>query len=65
MSADLVITLADTVFLNHIGNVLMMWPVAGANSIVAAGGDVYLYAAPSAGRTAGKVKYVLVFMKTA
>lgn len=65
MSEDLVITLADTVFLNHISNVLMMWPVAGANSIVAAGGDVYLYAAPSAGRTAGKVKYVLVFMKTA
>jgi len=65
MTDDLTITIADTVYLNHVNNCLVMWPVAGANSIVASGGDVYLYAAASAGRTAGKVKYVLVFMKTA
>jgi hypothetical protein len=65
MTGDLTITIADTVYLNHVNNCLVMWPVAGANSIVASGGDVYLYAAASAGRTAGKVKYVLVFMKTA
>jgi hypothetical protein len=44
---------------------MMMWPVAGADSIVASGGDVYLYAGSSAGRTAGKVRYALVFLKTA
>lgn len=67
MASDLTITLADTVYQNKINNLMMMWPVAGADSIVAAGstGDVYLYAASSAGRTAGKVRYALVFMKTA
>jgi len=65
MAGDLTITLSDTVYQNKVGNCVVMWPVAGANSIVASGGDVYLYAAASVGRTAGKVKYVLVFMKTA
>ena len=65
MTGDLTITIADTVYLNHVNNCLVMWPVAGADSIVASGGSVYLYAAASDGRTTGKVKYVLVFMKTA
>jgi len=67
MASDLTIALADTVYQNKINNLMMMWPVAGADSIVASGstGDVYLYAAASAGRTAGKVRYALVFMKTA
>ena len=67
MASDLTITLADTVYQNKINNLMMMWPVAGADSIVASGGtgDVYLYAAASAGRTAGKVRYALVFLKTA
>lgn len=64
MAGDLSITLADTVYQNKVGNLMMMWPVAGADRIVSSGGDVYLYAASSAGRTAGKVKYVLVFRKS-
>jgi len=65
MTGDLTITLAETVYQNVIGNCLMMWPVAGADSIAAAAGDVYLYAAASVGRTAGIVNYALVFLKTA
>lgn len=65
MTGDLTITLSDTVYLNHVNNCLVMWPVSGADSIVAAEGDVYMYAAASVGRSAGKVKYMLVFMKTA
>jgi hypothetical protein len=65
MASDLTMTIADTVYQNKINNLMMMWPVAGADSIVASGGDVYLYAGASAGRTAGKVRYALVFMKTA
>jgi hypothetical protein len=66
MANDLTITLADTVYQNKINNLMMMWPVSGANSIVDAGatGDVYMYAAASGGRTAGKVRYVLFFLKT-
>lgn len=65
MTGDLTITLADTVYQNKVNNCMIMWPVTGANSIVASGGDVYFYAAASAGRSAGKLHYVLVFMKTA
>jgi hypothetical protein len=65
MATDLTITLADTVYQNKVGNCMIMWPVAGADSIVASEGDVYLYAAASGGRTAGKVKYALFFIKTA
>lgn len=65
MADDVTITLADTVYENNKNNALIAWPVAGADSIVASGGDVYLYAAASAGRTAGQINYILVFMKTA
>lgn len=65
MTGDLTITIADLVSQNRVNNLQMMWPVAGADSIVPVGapGDVYLYASASAGRTAGKVHYALVFMK--
>lgn len=65
MTGDLTITLADTVYQNKVNNCMVMWPVTGANSIVASGGDVYFYAAASSGRTTGKLDYVLVFRKTA
>lgn len=65
MADDVTITLADTVYENNKNNALIAWPVVGANSIVASEGDVYLYAAASAGRTAGQINYILVFMKTA
>lgn len=65
MADDVTITLEDTVYENNKNNALIAWPVAGADSIVASGGDVYLYAAASAGRTAGQINYILVFMKTA
>jgi len=65
MTGDLTVTLTDTVYTNAVNNCLVMWPVSGANSIVAAEGDVYMYAAASANRTAGKANYVLVFRKTA
>jgi hypothetical protein len=65
MADDVTITLEDTVYENNKNNALIAWPVEGANSIVASGGDVYLYAAASGGRTAGQINYILVFMKTA
>jgi len=64
MTGDLTITIVNA-FQNTPGCVLGMWPVAGVDRIVESGGDVYFYASASAGRTAGKVNYLLIFRKTA
>lgn len=48
-----------------VGSVVGSWPVAGANSIVASGGDVYAYTAGDATRGTGKIGFVLLWMKTA
>lgn len=50
---------------NTVGAVMGAWPVAGANSIVAANGDVYAYTAGDGTRTTGKLGFVLLWMKTA
>jgi hypothetical protein len=48
-----------------VGSVVGAWPVAGANSIVASGGDVYAYVAVDATRSTGKIGFILLWMKTA
>lgn len=64
MATDMTLTIANA-YQNTVGSPIFMWPVATSDSIVASGGDVYLYAGASAGRNAGKVNYILVFRKTA
>jgi len=63
MATDMTLTIANA-FQNTVGAPIFMWPVVGANGIVASGGDVYLYAAASAGRSTGAVNYILVFRKS-
>lgn len=48
-----------------VGSVVGAWPVAGANSICASGGDVYAYVATDVTRSTGKIGFVLIWMKTA
>jgi hypothetical protein len=48
-----------------VGSVVGAWPVAGADSIQAAEGDVYAYVTTDATRSTGKLGFLLVWMKTA
>jgi hypothetical protein len=48
-----------------LGSVVGFWPVTGANSIVASGGDAYAYVATDASRSTGKLCLILIWMKTA
>ena len=48
-----------------VGSVVGAWPVAGADSIQAAEGDVYAYVTTDDSRSTGKIGFVLLWMKTA
>lgn len=67
MCNDVVITVADVVYSNVVGNCMMGAPVSGANAIVdPASEDIYAVAAADTSRShVGAVYILLVFQKTA
>jgi hypothetical protein len=66
MTADWTITVANTDHSNTVGNARLLLPVAGANSIVNTGEDIYIVGAADTSRTdTGRLSVLLIFMKTA
>jgi len=65
MTGVLTCDMSDTVYSNVIGNCVMAMGVSGADGVVAAGEDIYMYTGAAASRSAGKYQMMAICQKTA
>lgn len=65
MCSDIIVDKDAAAAGNWLGSVFAGKPVVGADATVASAADVYAYSAANTNRSAGKMYFLLVFMKTA
>ena len=65
MTGVLTCDMSDTVYSNSVGNCVMVMGASGADGVVAAGDDIYIYTAAAASRSAGKYQAMAICQKTA